>query len=246
MPDLTDVIGAVLRDLARSRVASDLFSREISREYEGDEILSAFPVPRAEIKQASVGLKFVVNGVESKRLTREDVLPRRAEEHAATFVRRTGAELPGEAAEPDHERLLVELTEAVRDAFTAGLHDLGTAPEGRTEELAERLRVAAFRVLFQDPERRDALTAGRELAELRAAVGALATAQAEDYAAVTDAGLRAVAEEAGRVEVGVTLGELVEVPESVLSQIQVVTEIRNYTWVEAGDGDNTVHRLQPE
>lgn len=63
MPELYQVVGSVLRDIANARFISDLYSRNLSRYYERDALLRSFPVPRAEISEAEVGIKFVFSSV---------------------------------------------------------------------------------------------------------------------------------------------------------------------------------------
>jgi hypothetical protein len=49
------------------------------------------------------------------------------------------------------------------------------------------------------------------------------------------------------VDVAVTKGELVDVPEAIMSNVTLVTEIRNYEWTEVGEVDEKpTHRLRPE
>ena len=63
MAELKEVLGAILVDIAKARVASDICTRDVSLEYAKDPILSEFPVPRVEIKEASIELKFAINEV---------------------------------------------------------------------------------------------------------------------------------------------------------------------------------------
>lgn len=63
MPELYQVVGSVLRDIANARFISDLYSRNLSRYYERDSLLRSFPVPRAEISEADIGIKFVFSNV---------------------------------------------------------------------------------------------------------------------------------------------------------------------------------------
>ncbi len=64
MAELHQIVGAILRDIARARVSSDIYSRDISRYYESDALLRRFPVPRSEIEEIELDLRFVVAGVE--------------------------------------------------------------------------------------------------------------------------------------------------------------------------------------
>ena len=62
-PELYQLIGASLRDVAQARVMSDLFSRQISFIYEGDGVLRHFPVPRVDIEEAELTLHFAIKEV---------------------------------------------------------------------------------------------------------------------------------------------------------------------------------------
>jgi len=91
--DLQQIVGAILRDLAKARFGADLYSRSISRYYEGDALLRKFPVPRSEIEEAELDLKFTIADVTASRVdaeTREAntavVLERGVERIVATFM----------------------------------------------------------------------------------------------------------------------------------------------------------------
>lgn len=59
-PELYQLIGAALRDVAQARFMSDTFSKQISFVYESDSILRHFPVPRVEIDEAELTLYFQI------------------------------------------------------------------------------------------------------------------------------------------------------------------------------------------
>lgn len=61
--DLHDIIGSILSDITSARNTSDLFSRKLVKYYEQDTLLRYFPVPRAEIKDITLEIKFAVEGV---------------------------------------------------------------------------------------------------------------------------------------------------------------------------------------
>ncbi len=65
--DLSQVVGAILRDIAKARVTADRYSKLIGLEYResiGDtDKLISFPVPRAEISDVNVKLKFAIDEV---------------------------------------------------------------------------------------------------------------------------------------------------------------------------------------
>jgi hypothetical protein len=77
MAQLHHLIGAILRDIAQGRVTSDLYSREVSRYYEQDSLLRLFPIPRTEIKEVEIDLKFAIAEI--------DIDPDRTEDRGAQF-----------------------------------------------------------------------------------------------------------------------------------------------------------------
>ncbi len=64
MAELHHVIGAILRDIAQARVTSDLYTRDVSRYYEQDSLLRIFPVPRSEISEVNIDLRFAISRIE--------------------------------------------------------------------------------------------------------------------------------------------------------------------------------------
>jgi hypothetical protein len=62
--ELYQLLGSALRDVAQARFVSDLFSRQISFQYEKDALLRRFPVPRVDIDEAELNLYFAVQSVE--------------------------------------------------------------------------------------------------------------------------------------------------------------------------------------
>lgn len=93
MADLQQLIGAILRDLAKARFASDLYSRSVARYYENDFLLRRFPIPRSEIEEAELELKFAIADVRDNAVNTETreaniafVLERTVEELVAIFL----------------------------------------------------------------------------------------------------------------------------------------------------------------
>jgi hypothetical protein len=93
MADLQQVVGAILRDLAKARFSSDLYSRSISRYYENDYLLRKFPVPRSDVEEVEIDLKFSIAEVLSSQVNAEGreanvafLLERTVEELVATFL----------------------------------------------------------------------------------------------------------------------------------------------------------------
>lgn len=93
MADLQQLIGAILRDLAKARFASDLYSRSIARYYENDLLLRRYPIPRTEIEEAELQLKFAIAQVSDNPVNAETreanvafLLERTVEELVAIFL----------------------------------------------------------------------------------------------------------------------------------------------------------------
>lgn len=72
MAELHQIIGSVLRDVAQARMASDVYSRNISNYYEQDPLLRRFPTPRTEIDEVEFELKFVLDGLQSNQAQNEE------------------------------------------------------------------------------------------------------------------------------------------------------------------------------
>jgi len=62
-PELYQVVGAALRDIAQARFTSDVYSRQISFLYEQDPVLRRFPVPRVDVEEVELTLHFAVQEV---------------------------------------------------------------------------------------------------------------------------------------------------------------------------------------
>ena len=63
LPELYQLVGTALRDVAQARFMSDTFSKQISFLYERDGVLRYFPVPRVDINEAEITLYFAIREV---------------------------------------------------------------------------------------------------------------------------------------------------------------------------------------
>ncbi len=89
-PELYQVIGSVLRDVAQARFMSDRYSRQISYQYERDSLLRTFPVPRVEIEEVEFDLHFgIVNVSEdpSRRTSKNAAISSLYDEYSLSIVR---------------------------------------------------------------------------------------------------------------------------------------------------------------
>jgi len=246
MVDLAEFLGTVLRNVTHARVIGDLFSRDVSLQYQKDPLLVDFPVPRLEIKEASVQLRFAVNAIERRQAAPAEL--------AAPIVREQAARLADEirrewiAASPEREAILKLLAEKGVDPERAALEPkaLEAALAGRPAALVRNIRAALNALLLADAALRKLLARRAGVQALREQVRTKATAMAERLVAEVLAAREAFARQALTVDVAVTRKELGEVPEALLSQITVVAEIRNYEWSETGEAEGKpLGRLRP-
>jgi hypothetical protein len=182
--ELNTVLGAILRDVAQSRVVADLFSRNVSVEYQQDPILKDFPVPRVEIVQATLDLKFAVTEVADAEVDRAAVIGGQFAPFAASLAGAVFANLiasnPRRAELEDviqrkHLALTERLPALIGQAATANLDDVNAALEGRPDALVRRLNDAVGPVVLDEPDLREVLTGGEKLADIRERVSATAS-----------------------------------------------------------------------
>jgi hypothetical protein len=176
LAELNDVLGAILRDVAQARVTSDLFSKNVSVDYQQDEILSGFPVPRVEVVQASVDLKFAVSNVERKDVDPQTIIRTRL----TPFAAQLGRQLYGDLIETDPRR--DELVELLREKGLAletqipliveqtiidNIDDLEAAMAGKPETLVRKLQGEVTGLVLADDDVKDLLTRGTLVSDIR-------------------------------------------------------------------------------
>ena len=258
MAELKDVVGAVLKDVAHSRVISDYFSAEVSGEYEKDPILSVFPVPRVEIKETSINLKFAVDAVQKRPIDltgpARSLAGRYSAELAAEVFRDLIENHPNASAilrsiESRNLNLRQRIEAAAGAAILGDQPALDAARLGKPEALAKRVRREVSVVLMEDPEiKRLLVTRGFRVGTINETLMGKANVLASRFSAAFAAAAVAAADrQSFAIHVGVTRKELDGTPESLVSQISIVAQIRNYEWVEVGEANGVpVKRLRPE
>ncbi|MBN2471010.1 MAG: hypothetical protein JXN59_09820 [Anaerolineae bacterium] len=257
MAELTHVLGAILKDVAQSRVISDAFSRDISVEYANDPILISFPVPRVEIKHASIELQFAVNAVQQKKLDTESI----TRDHVNRLASRLGDQVYARviAEHPSRDQIEALLKErnddlqgrlATRVVTTAedSPEAVAAALRGSPETLVKKLENELESTLREDEKLWAVLRRGTLVRDLREHISAAAGPIVTEFARDTLAAAKAAGRGALVVDVAVTREELADIPETVLSHVSITTEIRNYEWTEVGTTEDgkPIRRLQPE
>jgi len=256
MAELTQVLGAILKDVAHSRVISDAFSRDISVDYAKDPILASFPVPRVEIREASIQLKFAVNAVQQEEIDRDPIVKGQLPALSSSLSQQLyqGVVLDS----PQRDQLLAVLEEKGLDLparlsdqiaqVTAKQYPLVlAATQDKPQELIRVLEAAVQETLRSDEALWAILKKSARVQDLRERISAAVTPAVTQFVADVTRTVAAAGREALRVDVAVTRNELVDTPETVLSHVSIVTEIRNYAWTQVGGTDEQpILRLQAE
>lgn len=68
MPQLSEVLSGILRDVTKVRLEADKASAELVEIYRKDPVLQCFPVPRVEIRDLNIQLKFAFMGGEANEI----------------------------------------------------------------------------------------------------------------------------------------------------------------------------------
>jgi hypothetical protein len=176
LAELNDVLGAILRDVAQARVTSDLFSKNVSVDYQQDEVLSGFPVPRVEVVEASLDLKFAVSNVERKEVDPPTIIRARVTPFAAQLGRQLYSDLI--ETDPRGDELVALLREKglaletqlpliIERTVIDNLDDLEAAMAGKTETLVRKLQGEVAGVVLADDDVKDVLTRGTLVSDVR-------------------------------------------------------------------------------
>jgi hypothetical protein len=251
MAELTEVIGSVLRDVARARATSDAFSREVSREYLDDEILRMFPVPRVEIGGVEVDVGFVVAEVSRRDVDRAHVARAVVDEHLNDLASRA-LTVRVKGTRNETMSLRIRLGDAVSDFVTSLEAQLGDAVQITSAEEADVLveNASAFASARIRPVLQALRTSVKESGQ-RIAIGsepqrALAD-QLQEWSHQVATATRDVIDRQQKdpvvLDVSVTRAELQDVPEALLSHVRLMVEIENYEWTEFETESGREHRL---
>jgi hypothetical protein len=262
MPELHQILGSLFSDIARSVFTSDLYSRDISRYYEQDGLLRHFPVPRTEISELELDLKFAISEIE--------INPTQSvafEADAATIFIDLSHTL-SEGFYKELHKSLVELREQGRlisdevlkqaasgvetiylgqDLLRFFLRQHGSLIEDgelrvdkAQEEILEILQTKVKYLVgeeLSDKDKKDLLKRISQAIHLKPGLEALKES------------LRSAWNRAGdfRMEVEITAEKLGELNSEQLSSVHVRTRVRNYKWLEVEHpGQRPWWTLNPE
>ncbi len=260
MPGLHQILGSLFADIAQSVFTSDLYSRDISRYYEQDGLLRHFPVPRTEISELEVNLKFAISQID---LNPTEGIEREAS--AATIFMDFAYTLSECFYEELHEILLglrkkgrIVSTEMLHET-TSGVNTIylrqdllrffqrqhGALIENGTFQV-KKARAEILEILQRHLNK----LLGNELADQKKEMLDQAI-----KAVHLDADLKGLAEplrvawnRAGdfNMDVEVTAEKLGELESDRLSSVNVRTRVRNYKWSEVEHEGRRWWTLNPE
>jgi hypothetical protein len=189
--DLNTVLGAILRDVAQARVMSDLFSRNVSVEYQQDAVLRAFPVPRIDVVQATIDLRFAVSGIEQRPTDKGAIVRNQAAPYATVLARQLYAELIednprrqelGEVIARKGLTIEASLPMRLERVIADNVRDVEAAIDGRPEELVRKLQAEAARLVLADDDLKEVLTRGTRVTDVRQRVESVAAASVDALA----------------------------------------------------------------
>lgn len=257
MAKLSDILGSVFRDISQARVSSDLYSRNISKYYEQDPLLKRFPVPRTEVEEVEVDLKFVLEGLETT-----DVQDEGREAALATIIVKIAKDLsdraydelrdiiPAETEDLEEERKKVEgfeyriyLSQDILLYFQRSkeeLHGKGKFDRREASEDLEKIISRQLSKVFADA----VVPEGQWKKYIDGAIKAL---DLDAYLRRMRDPLReAYGKEDTKLDIEVTVDKLAHAPENGISSIKLKAKVRNYVWNKVQHEGKTWHALNPE
>ncbi len=252
MAKLSLVIGSVLRDLAQSRVISDTFSRDVSVDYEEDPILRLFPVPRMEIKEVSISIPITVKSVQPGAVKTEQIVKTMAKASAAKL----GSSIIETVTSKSKNKEIItktfadaqmgkRLEKAIEQKISQSANQIGRVVEGEKLDIASMFSELAQKELLADARATKELRTQIDDATLRTALSKTTDSFVKSVLTkdVKEA-VEAAQEKASVVDVGVTTEELTGVPETAVTRITLVTDVKNYQWTKTEEaGGKPVRQL---
>ena len=272
MADLQQVVGAILRDLAKSRFSADLYSRSIARYYENDYLLRRFPVPRADVEEVEIDLKFSIAEVAGSEVNNES-----QEANAAVLFERSVERLVATFLDIARDRNETDTTfnETWWKYLTKGFNSTALRIEMRQKVL--RYFIESYTHMIDDDGNFDAVLVLRELErpfrwamepyakEIYVQGGDAEIEMKRDLREliqplIDDKGIKDAVGAMGpaiktiwqgnsdaRLEIMVEGGQLAQLSEAAISSVKIKAVVRNMVWTEVKVGDRTSrHALTSE
>jgi hypothetical protein len=263
MAELHHIIGAILRDISQARFTSDLYSRNVSRYYEQDPLLRRFPVPRSEIEEVDIDIKFAVLDVspeqsrtESREASMATIFERASVAMAQHFMDAVKEAIRGNTKITDQTKKTVDFKSTRiyvhQDILNYFLINQGhIIKEGK---LDQETTIKDLKQLLGKSLRNYILNDSPELFEgqppdiesIQEKV--IEKINIEKYVQSMQQATEAAIKEEGdyRVQVDVTLDKLHALPETIISSIKIKTATQNYLWTKVDHEGREWYTLRPE
>jgi hypothetical protein len=241
LADLSEVLGAILKDIAHARVISDIFSRDASLEYEQDSILRDFTVPRIDLREATISLKFAVRSVQRRTIDPDELIRTQGSrigmelgrELYANFIERSPHR--EELTRIDREQNLQlepKLRQLVDSIVLSDPDGVRAVLNRDAQPLITRVQLELNRLLVANRQVREVLVRGSSTQSVRNQLSAAASDLVARLIQRVAEAIEAANRQALTADVAVTPEELSQVPQALVSELRIVTEIRNYEVVE--------------
>lgn len=268
MAQLHHLIGAILRDIAQGRVTSDLYSREVSRYYEQDSLLRLFPIPRTEIKEVEIDLKFAIAEI--------DIDPDRTEDRGAQFsgiferysdafttvvfekmfaTSKKNTAWQNFVIEFDLPENRLKLKTEMVNYFELNkdklIEEIATDPSRGTQndlilkktDTLNGLKETLERVVYSQLDLSAVPKGGDALSAAKQSINKEIQSQLD----LLSNDIEYVEATEYKAEVLITAEELQKISIESISSIKIVTSMRNYVWSQVSDKDGQIiRRLIPE
>jgi hypothetical protein len=252
MAKLSLLIGSLLRDLAQSRVISDTYSRDVSVDYQDDPILRLFPVPRMEIKEVSISIPISVKSVQPGVVKTDQIVKSIAKQSAEKLRSKVMEAVTAKVRNKEtlvkafaEEQVEKRIENAVEQKLSQSASQISKATEGEATDLSSAICELVQRELLVGSKiakelRLDTDNAPLKTVILRTCDFFVKNVFTKDLREAIDA----AQEKASVIDVGVTAEELAGIPETAVTRITLVTDVRNYQWMKSEEADGkTVRQL---
>jgi hypothetical protein len=250
MIKISDIVGALVRSVTLARIQADVVSSQASVEYLKDPTLRAFPVPRAEIQKAEIGIKLAVAGAEQAVPEPVKVAKKALLDRVPGYVERV-LSLQNVQASPGNLRAAFGgnapvaasiIVTTVRDRIALNPMEFTSKWLNRQKRAAYKLQHATINGI-QLAMTTLALSIPLDGAFLEAVYKeALAFCEATPQALKTTSEVAAIS--GFDLDLAVTKEDVATLPEHLISEIRLSMSVENYEWATVTDTQgNIVNRL---
>jgi hypothetical protein len=258
MVRISDIVGTLLRGITMARIQSDVFSSQASLQYLQNESLKAYPVPRAEIRQADFNMKMAVLETAPYPIDEQSVAQQTLTEALPTYVDKLLAiKVKPSAAAPDSQLqplsgYLGENAAAIKDQLRDQLEAY----------LVQNIATLYPKIMdapakFGSAEWRDrtitvlqAVMTARQIQVYLAgttftkAVQVEAVAWANSMQAAVNISVHMAKTAFFDLDLAVKKDQILMLPEHIMSELRLSVVIENYEWTTIKDKQgNTIHKL---